>query len=83
MMPHVAVIWGFQAGCNDDECATDEVGIALGERGHMALYRWWGGFHESYIDAALDATLHNIENHPEEISHGRHDADELSALRTH
>ena len=84
MRPGVEVYYGHQAACNADDCATDEAGVWIGGK----WQRWWGTFHEHWIDARADAAEHNIEHHPtpaptwEEIIHGHH-ADELSSLRTH
>jgi len=83
MLPGVEVYQGHQAGCTAEECGEEN-----------AVYmppwvRWWGDFHENWIDAKLEAVTHNIEKHPrpqpswEEIIHGRQDADVVHSLRTH
>lgn len=83
MLPGVKVYVGHQAGCNADECATDERGVWMGR-----WVRWWGDFRATWIEARLDALAHNLDAHPspiptwEEIIHGHH-ADELHAVRTH
>lgn len=73
MIPNVRVIRGFQAGCDADECAVDPMGVHLGGdvfRPPIETIgvRWWGEFRETYIDAKLDATEHNLNHHPEEIA---------------
>ena len=79
MRPGVEVYYGYQAGCDADECALDERGIHLGD----GWSRWWGDFRDTWIEARIDAVAHNTEKHPtpaltwEEIIHGRETADRL------
>ena len=66
MEPGVRVINGHQATCfstNADHWQGDER-IPYIEGGMMT---WVGTWRETYIDAKLDATAHNLTHHPEEI----------------
>lgn len=60
MEPHVRVIEGFQAVCNEDGCAQDPTGIWA-----EGWYRWWGNFEEKWIMAQIEAKGHNMEHHGE------------------
>lgn len=64
MEPGVGMFYGYQAMCNDDACARDEVGVWA-----EGWYRWWGDFRETWIDAHLDLLEHNAEAHPEHLTH--------------
>lgn len=62
MIPHVRTINGYQSYCLDHPHDGDR--YVIGETLEEGV--WMGEWHEHFIDARLDAILHDSIVHPEE-----------------